>query len=231
LSKAAGLNIITNTGYYGARQGKYLPQHVNRESAEEIADRWIGEWKNGIDGTAIKPGFIKSGVDKAPLSGAQRKILDAAALTHLATGLTIGVHTGNGEAAEEELEILSKRGVSPSARIWIHAQSEPDQRFHVKAAQRGSWVSFDGVSADTLEMNVEYLKAMKVENLLPWVLVSQDSGWYNVGEVKGGNFKNYNFIHTSFIPALKQNGFLQGEIDTLFIANPAKAFTVGLRKI
>lgn len=231
LSKATGLNIITNTGYYGARNGKFLPQHVHTETAEQVAGRWIKEWKNGIDGTGIKPGFIKSGVDNAPLTAAQRKIIEAAAFTHLATGLTIGVHTGNGEAAEEQLDILAKRGVAPSARIWIHAQNETDKTYHIKAAQRGSWVSFDGVNQDTLQANVEYLKTMKSEGLLNSVLVSQDSGWYNVGEAKGGNYKNYNFIHTDFISALKQNGFLQNEIDAVFISNPAKAFTIRVRRM
>jgi phosphotriesterase-related protein len=230
LAKATGLHIITNTGYYGARNGKFLPQHVHTETAEQIADRWINEWKNGIDGTGIKPGFIKTGVDNAPLTAPQRKIIDAAALTHLASGLTIGVHTGDGGAAEEQLDILSKRGVLPSARIWIHAQNETDKTSHIKAAQRGSWVSFDGVSRDTIQMNIEYLKAMKAAGLLNFVLVSQDSGWYNVGEAKGGNYKNYNFIHTDFIPALKQNGFLQSEIDAVFISNPARAFAIRVRK-
>ena len=231
LSKATGLNIITNTGYYGARNGKFLPPHVDTETSELIAERWIKEWKNGIDGTGIKPGFIKSGVDSAPLTSVQRKIIDAAALTHLATGLTIGVHTGNGDAAEEQLDILSKRGVAPSARIWIHAQNESDKTYHIKSAQRGGWISFDGVNPKTIQASVEYLKAMKGEGLLNSVLVSQDSGWYNVGEAKGGNYNNYNFIHTDFIPALKQNGFLQEEIDTVFISNPAKAFTIQVRKM
>src|SRR4030095_8338607 len=97
---------------------KYLPQHAYSETSEQLAARWIVEWENGIDGTGIKPGLIKSGVDKAPLSEVQQKIIDATALAHLATGLTIGIHTGNGDAANEELKILERRGVAPSARIW-----------------------------------------------------------------------------------------------------------------
>ncbi len=148
LSNASGLNIVSTTGYYGAAQEKYLPQHAYSETAEQLAARWIDEWKNGIDGSSIKPGLIKSGVDKTPLSEVQQKIIDAAALTHLATGLTIGIHTGSGDAANEELKILERRGVAPSARIWIHAQNEKNQSYHIEAAQRGSWVSFDGVSPD-----------------------------------------------------------------------------------
>jgi phosphotriesterase-related protein len=229
LSKASGLNMITNTGYYGAAGEKYLPGHVYTESAEQIASRWTNEWTQGIDGTGVRPGFIKTGVDKAPLTAAQRTIIEAAAITHLATGLTIGVHTGNGEAAVEQLKILKSRGVSPSARIWIHAQNEQDMRYHTGSARQGSWVSFDGVNPKSKETHIGYLKAMKTEKLLHCVLVSQDSGWYHIGEPGGGDYKNYNYILTDFIPALRHQGFTGEEIDTLFIRNPAKAFTIGVR--
>ena len=72
---------------------------------------------------------------------------------------------------------------------------------------------------------------MKDKKLLDTVLVSQDSGWYHVGEPKGGKYNHYNCIFTDFIPALKQKGFTQKEIDTIFITNPAKALTVKIRKL
>ena len=71
---------------------------------------------------------------------------------------------------------------------------------------------------------------MKKEGLLEKVLVSQDSGWYYVGEVNGGNFNSYSYIITGFIPALKKTGFTQAEIDQLFITNPAKALAIRIRK-
>jgi len=39
---------------------------------------------------------------------------------------------------------------------------------------------------------------MKENDLLEQVLVSQDSGWYNVGDAKGGNFKPYTCVITQF---------------------------------
>jgi predicted metal-dependent phosphotriesterase family hydrolase len=229
LSLASGMNIICPTGYYGAAKEKYVPKHAYTGTAEQLSDRWISEWKKGIEGTGIKPGFIKTGVDKGPLTSVQKKLIAAAALTHMATGLTIGVHTGDGEAAKEQLEILASKGVAPSARIWIHAQNEKDLQYHIVAAQRGSWVSFDGVSKDSAKDHISFLQTMKREQLLHAVLVSQDAGWYHVGEAGGGKFNPYNYILTDFIPALKENGFTQQDVDTIFIANPAKAFTVGVR--
>lgn len=231
LSQKTGLQILTPTGYYGAAMEKYVPKHAYTESAEQLSARWIKEWNEGIDGTGIKPGFIKTGVDKGPLSGVQRKLIDAAALTHLATGLPIGVHTGDGAAAEEQLEILASRKVSPAARIWIHAQNEKDNAIHIRAAQRGSWVSFDGIRKESTEENVKIFKIMKKEGLLDFVLASQDSGWYNVGDPSGGKFNAYTDIFTDFIPALKDAGFTKEEIDKIFIANPAKAFAIRIRKL
>lgn len=230
LSKSTGLHIITTTGYYGARKELYYPKHVFEETAEQIAARWIAEFKNGIDGTAIKPGLIKCGVDAGPLTAAQRKTIEAAAITHLSTGLTIGVHTGNGKAAMEEMEIIQSKGVAPAAWIWIHAQSEKDDSFHINAAKKGAWLSFDAVNPTDIDRYVQWAKKMKQEKLLHRVLFSQDSGWYHVGEPNGGKFQNYNCIFEKFLPALKQNGFTQDEIDLLFIKNPANALTIKVRK-
>ncbi|HZI53990.1 MAG TPA: hypothetical protein VFD56_09820 [Chitinophagaceae bacterium] len=230
LSKACELNMLTNTGYYGAAGEKYLPAHAYKETANQVAARWIDEWKNGIDDSGIKPGFIKSGVDTYPLSAVQQKMVEAAAITHLATGLTFGIHTGNGQAAMEELRIIVSKGVKAEAWIWIHAQNEKNRELHVRAAKAGGWVSYDGVNSNSISDCLEFLKDMKTENLLKQVLLSQDSGWYHVGEPKGGDYNDYNTIADKLIPAMKEKGFSQSDIDLLFTINPANAFTIRVRR-
>jgi predicted metal-dependent phosphotriesterase family hydrolase len=230
LADATGLNIITNTGYYGAVQERFIPKHAFTETAEQIAARWIAEFKNGIEGTGIKPGFIKTSTDTSPLTNAQKKLITAAALTHLETGLTMLVHTGNGAAAKEQLAILKEVGVDNSARVWTHAQNEKDEQQFIEAATQNCWVSFDGLNPETIEANLRYLAVMKEANLLDHVLVSHDSGWYNVGEPSGGNYKGYTCIATQFIPKMKEKGFTEKEIDLLFKSNPAKAFAIKVRK-
>jgi len=231
LSDATGINMLTTTGYYGAVNEKFVPKHAYGESAQQLADRWTNEWNKGIEDTSIKPGLIKTSTDKGPLTPMQRKLIEAAGITHLTTGLTIAVHSGNGDAAFEQLEILKEQGVSPSARIWVHAQNETNKEMHIRAGKLKTWVSFDGVNPDTLQTNLDHLKTMKENNLLEQVLVSQDSGWYNVGDPKGGNFKPYTCVITQFIPLLHENGFTQNEIDLIFKKNPAKAFAIRVRKI
>lgn len=230
LSDASGLTFLTNTGYYGAAGEKYLPKHAYTETAEQLAQRWIGEWKNGIDGTGIKPGFIKSGVDNYPLSAVQQKIVEAAAIAHLATGLTIGIHTGNGAAAMEEKRIIESKGVSPKAWIWIHAQNEKDFSYHTRIAKAGGWVSYDGVHKNGIADCIAFLQHMQKENLLSRVLLSHDSAWYNVGQPNGGVYNDYNIIPDKLLPAMKENGFTEKDIQQLFVVNPADAFSIGVKK-
>ncbi|MFT3701592.1 MAG: hypothetical protein QM802_04445 [Agriterribacter sp.] len=230
LSKASGLHIITNTGYYGAAKEKFLPPHAYAESAEQLANRWIKEWKEGIAGTGIKPGFIKTGVDSYPLSAMQQKLIKAAALTHLATGLTFGVHTGNGAAALEEWKILKDTGAAANAWIWIHAQNETNRSIHLQVAEAGGWVSFDGLNEQNVKDYISFLQDMKTGKYLHKVLISHDAGWYNVGEPNGGNYRSYNTVFTHLIPALLKQDFSEADITQIFVTNPANAFTVKSRK-
>lgn len=229
LSEKTGLHIVTVTGNYAAVNAQFLPPHVFTDSIDALAQRWIREAKNGIDGTNIRPGLIKLGFNGGPLTETEQKLIHAASIAHQQTGLTIGAHTGPAVSAFAQLSMLEKTGVHPSAWIWIHAQNEPETSQHIKAARIGAWVSFDGVSPATLAKHVELVKSMRNEGLLHRVLVSQDAGWYHVGQPHGGAFRTYATVFTEFIPAIRAAGFTEADVRTLFIDNPAKAFSISVR--
>jgi len=231
LSEASGLNIVTNTGYYGAANDIAVPRHAQAETARQLADRWTSEARLGIEGTAVRPGFVKIGVDAGPLSGIDRKLVEAGGLCHLDTGLTLAIHTGNGAAALEIVSILKKSGVSPEAYIWVHAQNEKDRATHSWAVQQGAWVEFDGVSPQGLEPHVEAVVDLFHRDQLDRVLVSQDAGWYRVGEAKGGAYRPYTFLFDAFVPALRSRGLGEADIRTLLVENPARAFAVRRRAL
>jgi phosphotriesterase-related protein len=222
LSEAARLRIVTNTGLYGAANDKHLPAYAFRETAEQLAARWIQE-AGGLDETAIKPAFMKIGVDGAPLSEVDAQLVRAAALTTRKTGLPIASHTGTGAAAMEELDLLESAGVPAGSFIWVHAQSERDEAFHVRAAKRGAWVEFDGISPSSVDRHVTLVMRMKSADLLDRVLVSHDAGWYHVGEPGGGQFRPFETLFTQFVPAVKQAGLSEADVRRLLVANPARA--------
>lgn len=222
LSLASGLHIVTNTGWY---KDPFLPPFAHEATAEEIAAKWIEEATEGIGPEKIRPGFIKIAVNPGDLIEVQRKIVRAAALTSKATGLTIASHTGHGGAALQELDILEEVGVEPSRLVVVHSDGEPDQELHWRIAERGAWLSYDGIR----EGNAETKLSLVLEALKRYpdqLLISQDAGWYHVGEPKGGDVAPLDWLPRQFIPVLDAAGVTRERIDQLLIHNPARAFAI-----
>lgn len=230
LSEASSLNILTNTGYYGASNDKYVPRQAFTATAEQLAATWVREFQAGIDGTGIKPGFMKISVDKGSLSDIDAKLVRAAALAHLKTGLTIASHTEDGTSALEELDLLSREGVSASAFIWVHAHIEPQTERQIRAARRGAWIEYDGISEKSVDQHVKLVKMMIDAGLIHRTLISQDAGWYNVGEPGGGQYRGYDALFTLFLPALRNAGVTETQIRQLLVENPGNALKTQVRK-
>ena len=232
LSDSTGMNFITNTGYYGAGQNsKFIPDHGFTESADQLSQRWTKEWEEGINGTGIKPGFIKIAVIGDPLTDMDIKLVRAAALTHLETGLTIASHTGPAALAFGELDILKKEGVSPEAFIWVHAGSEKDINRLVEGARAGAWISIDNLNENNVAEIAGKISSLKDNGLLGKVLISHDAGWYDPALENGGEYRGYNILFEKLLPALRLEGFTEEEINTLLVKNPADAFRVRIRKL
>ncbi|MFB3825794.1 MAG: phosphotriesterase [Bryobacteraceae bacterium] len=214
LADATGVELWTNTGIYGAANQKYVPAFARGESAEQLARRWIEEARRGVDG--MKPRFIKTGVNRGPLDELDRKLARAAGIASRETGLMVQSHTGNGIAAMEQMELIG-----PRRFVWVHAQNEKDHGFHEKAARLGAWVSFDGVRPQSADWHLQCVRFMASKGLLGRTLISQDAGWYHVGEPGGGNFRPYTYLYTDFLPRLEAAWVRQ-----LLTENPAAAFRV-----
>ncbi|MCA0932450.1 phosphotriesterase [Lutimonas saemankumensis] len=228
IANKTSIRIVTNTGLYGARDNKFIPAYAHEMTGEDLAGMWVNEYKNGIDGTSIRPGFIKIGVDDSdPLHVTHQKLVKAAALTHLKTGLTIASHTGRAIGLWPQLNILKKMGVSPEAFIWVHAQSEDDHDSYLKAAEMGCWISLDGMGWE-LEKHVEKLLFAKENGILDRVLISHDSGWYDP-QKENQTIKPYTNIFKKLYPELKSQGFTDDEFNLLISVNPSKAFMIEVR--
>jgi phosphotriesterase-related protein len=230
LSQESGLHILTNTGYYGAANDKYLPPHALTESAEALAGRWIREFEQGIEGSGIRPGFIKIGVDPATgspqkLSDVDAKIVRAGAIAARRTGLTVASHTVQGEAALQEIAIFEAEGVSPSKFIYVHADGESDLTYHHKVAEKGAWVEFDAIGYKPTEEHVKQVLPL-VREYSHRILLSMDHGWWNVGEENGGTIRDYMPLLRDFLPALRKAGVSESTLHRLTVENPANAFAI-----
>ncbi|WP_298532849.1 phosphotriesterase [uncultured Algibacter sp.] len=230
IANKTGLRIITNTGLYGARNDKFIPKYAKKMTAQNLAEIWINEYKHGIEGTSIKPGFIKIGIDNTEnLSVMHQKLVTAAAITHLKTGLTIASHTGKATGLWPQLNILEAMKISPEAFIWVHAQEENDKDNYLKAAKKGCWISLDGLGWE-LEKHVEKILFAKANGILDRILISHDAGWYDP-QKKIQTIKPYSAIFTSLYPKLKSHGFTDEEFNLLTSINPSKAFSIKIKNL
>ena len=181
LSESSGLNILTPTGYYGAGAASSSPT-MPGPSRPRSWRALAREWREGIEGTGIRPGFIKLGADAGPLPEVHRKLVRAAARTHRESGLTIAAHSGDGVAALEALEILRRRGspARPSSGCMRTPSRTGDGTSGRPSPGRGS--SSTGSAPRRSTGTSEPVRSMKEAGHLGRVLLSHDAGWYHVGE-------------------------------------------------
>ncbi len=224
LSSLSGLNIVGSTGVYGAASQRFIPDYARRETAEQLAERYLQEIEQGAGPNRVKPGLIKTGVNKeTPLPEIERKLVRAAALAGAQSGLTVAAHTGPAAPALEELGIAQAAGLAPERLIWVHAHNERDHRLRQRLAREGVWVELDGLRPQTADWHLECLRSMADAGLLGRTLLSQDAGWYRPGPVGGARYRDYAYLVTDFAPRLLREGFVQSELDELLIRNPARA--------
>lgn len=231
LSDKSGLNILTNTGYYGVRNNQFIHSSLHKKSAEELSDIWVAEWQNGIGESGIKPGFIKIGVDSDSLSSFHQTLIKAAGLTHLSTGLVIASHTGPYIPAFQQIEILESMGVSPDAFIWVHAQSETDRSKLAEAASKGAWISLDNISTDNVDEIFSTIWYLDERGYLRRILLSHDAGWFDPAKPDGGDFRGFTALFSKLVPLMYEQGFSKEKINLLLKENPASAFEIRVRKI
>jgi len=232
LSEESEIYLITNTGYYGAANDRYIPKHAYQETAEQLAERWIQEFEKGIDQTGIRPGFVKIAADGGEVSHIDQKLMQAALKTSRATGLTIACHTGNNPAVSKlAQELMAEESVKPSVWIWTHAHQMETSEELIGAAKAGIWISLDGLrisGKDTeanqalLDRHIQHLLALKEQDLLSRVLISHDGNSFP----RGGAIRPYEGIFTHFIPLLKDKRFTEQEINQLLVDNPQQAFAI-----
>ena len=221
LSEAADMHILTNTGLY---KEPYVPRYAFTCSADRLAEEWINEIREGIEDTNVKAGFIKIAVNPSRIVPIQQKIVRAAARCSLSTGAVVACHTASGIAAMHLLEILEEEGADPERLIVVHSDAEEDTEYHLQIAGSGAWVEYDGLREETAERTHSLIRLMVDNGFGDQVLLSQDAGWYNVGEPRGGKIRGFGYLVKDFVPLMLKKGFSQGLVDKILVENPARAF-------
>jgi phosphotriesterase-related protein len=226
LAEISPIRIIAPTGVY---REAFTPPHLREISEADLADLWITELTEGIEGTSIRAGFIKLAMSDDGPRLLEVRNLKAAARASQVTGAVIASHTIGGVVAGKEMDILEEAGLDLQRFIWVHAQTETDLTALTESARRGAYLEFDSVGAthqsqaDLLETLLAIIQAGYTDQLL----LSHDAGWYNPARPDGlpeEGFRGYTALTKEFLPALLERGVTEEQVRLITINNPARAF-------
>ncbi|MCI3922898.1 hypothetical protein MO973_21985 [Paenibacillus sp. TRM 82003] len=204
LSELSGVRLVTNTGLY---KSPYLPDYAYALPERELSALWTKEALDGIGESGVYPGFIKIALnDGAVIEEIQRKLLRAAMRTSLETGLPIQCHTIEADIAEHAYEIMKQSGFEQQRFIWVNAQTFLREELYRKLAEEGGWLSVDSIRMESYKECLDLLRLLSDIGAGDRILLSQDTGWFNVGQPGGGEIHPYHRLFTEFLPAAAADG-------------------------
>jgi len=226
LAEATPIHILAPTGVY---RDAYIPAALRESSEDELADLWTKELTEGIEGTAVRAGFIKLAMSDDGPTPLEVRNLRAAAKASQRTGAVIASHTIGGRVARQEMNVLDAAGLDLRHFIWVHAQTEPDRSVLEKACRHGAYVELDTVGAPFQEQEYLFRTALALieAGFIDRLLLSHDAGWYNPARPDGlpdEGYRGYTALVRDFIPELLKRGVTEEQIRLITQANPAQAF-------
>jgi predicted metal-dependent phosphotriesterase family hydrolase len=143
LSRRTGAHIVMATGVH--HEDHYPPAHPLRDAeGEALAARFVTDLRDGADGTSVRAGVIKAGAGYWRISPFERRVLEAAAAAHAATGAPVACHLERGTAAFEVLALLTSNGVPADRVLLAHIDRNPDPGLHAELAATGAFLGYDG---------------------------------------------------------------------------------------
>lgn len=210
-SEASGLNILTNIGAWDGsnHDGKFVPNIIKEKTIDEIVEIWTEQFFNGIEGTKVKPAYIKIALgDTGVITKFQEKILRAAARTSIKTKLPIQCHTIPADSAINAVKIVEEENLPLNKFIWVHSDVEQNLNVAMELAKKGIWIEFDYLGrVNDFKWHVEAIKKVIENNLLDHLLISQDAGTFYFGERNDkDSILPYDRLFKEFIPYCNDKG-------------------------
>ncbi len=220
ISDITGLKIVCSTGYYLT---DYHPAWLDEADKEEIADLFIKELTEGIDGTGIRAGLIGE-IASSPKEflGHEKKVLEAAAIAAEKTGFAVSTHTGR-YTVIETVETLLNGGVDPDKIIIGHQDLIDDPDYHLSILKYGVNIAFDTCGKvaycpdEVRAANaIRIAEAGYADHLLLSNDISRHTYFTSFGK------QGYLAVMGSVVPKMIEGGLPEEIIDRFLIDNPAR---------
>ncbi len=138
-SRRSGVNIIACTGWW-----LDIPRYFAGVSADQLAGLFIREVEEGISGTDIKAGILKSASDIEGVTPGAENVLRAIARAHRQTGAPIMLHSYSpGQVGKRQLAVLQDEGVDLKRVKLDHSNDTTDVEYLISLLERGCYLGLD----------------------------------------------------------------------------------------
>ena len=229
------INIVVATGIYTYDSVPfYFRTRFAREGQPDpMVDLFVHDITEGIAKTGVKAGLLKCAVDELGLTPGVERILLAVAATHRATGTPITVHTHPGTRRGLEVaRLLLDQGVDPHRVVLGHSGDADDADHLQELAEMGFLLGMDRFGLD-FAITADQRAGMVIElcrrGLSKSMVLSHDAAchidWVEDG-VRPLFMPNWNYthIHRNVLPALREGGVTDEQIDDMLVGNPRRYF-------
>lgn len=238
ISEESGVKIVFGTGMY---VGSSWPERFQGKDEEALKKMLEEEVENGVCGTDVKPGYMKSAfspvIDASGFLEEELMAYRVGCRIAAETGMGMMVHQSQNE--EELLELtriaIKEIGLPPEKLLFchvdyngIHKQEEKiDLDFYKRILDTGIKLSFDGFGMyqgkyQTMNVDDEG-RAEAVHQLLKagygsQLMMGHDFGIRTNGTIYGGY--GYTRVSTYACPRLRELGHTEQEIHQIMVENP-----------
>jgi phosphotriesterase-related protein len=236
VSEETGLQVVPCTGIYTY---DHLPPFFVGRDPDQIADLFVADIEQGIQGTEIKAAFIKCAADEPGVNENVEKVHRAAARASVRTGTPIMAHSRPAsETGPRQVEIFLEEGVDPSKVQIAHTGDTDDLDYIERLLETGVWIGLDRYG---LEMFLPYEQrqattlALLERGYADRVFLSADScgtiDWFPQEVIEqmlaGGAAKDWDIriVPQRVVPDLREAGVAEDQLETIMVGNPVSWLT------
>ena len=227
----SGLQTIACTGIYTY---EHLPLFWESRSADVMAAAFVHDFEHGIQGTDIKPGFLKCAADEPGVTDNVEKIHRACARASNQTGAPIMAHSRPASnTGPRQVEILLEEGVPPEKIQIAHTGDTDDLDYIEQLLETGVWIGLDRFGVEMylpMERRLPTALALLERGYADRMFLSADScasiDWFpeeTIGVMmREGMVKDWTItlVPDQVLPTLRKGGMTAEQEKTMMEENP-----------
>jgi len=232
-----GVQIVACTGIYSY---DYLPHYFENRDVDVIAEHFVADLREGVQGSDIKAAFLKCAADAPGVTEQVEKIHRAVARASVQTGAPIMAHSMPAVATgPRQVEIFEQEGVDLSRVQIAHCGDTEDVGYIEGLIDKGVYVGLDRYGLEMF-LPIEKRNATTAELLrrghAERLLISQDYcatiDWFppeaaQVFESQGA-IRNWSMtlVFDEVVPVLREQSVMDDDtFRTIFVENPRRWLT------